>query len=200
MPETEDQMILNALGQALAQSIGDAGFSPEEFAFVQRGLSDAVLGRDALVDLSEYGPRIRAFLAARAADAAEGELASATAFVEEQASLDGAERTESGMVIQEITAGTGARPTVEDTVQVHYHGTLRDGTVFDSSVDRGEPTTFPLTGVIPCWTEGLQHVSVGGKSRLVCPPDLAYGPQAPPGIPGNSALVFEVELLEILPR
>ena len=198
MPETEDQMILNALGQALAQGIGDAGFSAEEFAFVLRGLSDAVLGEDALVDLPEYGPKIQPFMAARAAGAAEAELALANAFVEEQAGLEGAERTESGIVIQEVTPGTGARPTAEDTVQVHYHGTLRDGTVFDSSVDRGEPTTFPLTGVIPCWTEGLQHVSVGGKSRLVCPPDLAYGPQAPPGIPGNSALVFEVELLDIL--
>ena len=198
VPETEDQMILNALGQALAQSIGNSGLSAEEFAFVQRGLGDAVLGRDALVDLPEYGPKIRGFMAARAADAAEGELATATAFVEEQASLEGAERTESGIVIQEITAGTGARPTAEDTVQVHYHGTLRDGTVFDSSVDRGEPTTFPLTGVIPCWTEGLQQIGVGGKSRLVCPPDLAYGPQAQPAIPGNSALVFEIELLDIV--
>ena len=198
VPETEDQMILNALGQALSQSIGDAGFSPEEFAFVQRGLSDAVLGRDALVDLPEYGPKIRTFMAARVADAAEGELAQATAFVEEQASVAGAERTESGIVIQEIAAGTGAQPTAADTVQVHYHGTLRDGTVFDSSVDRGEPTTFPMAGVIPCWTEGLQQISVGGKSRLVCPPDLAYGPQGPPGIPGNSALVFEIELLDIV--
>lgn len=198
VPETEDQKILNALGQALAQSMGDAGFSPEEFAFVQRGLGDAVLGRDALVDLPEYGPKIRDFMAARAAGAAEAELATATAFVDEQAGLAGAERTESGIVIQEITAGTGARPTAEDTVQVHYHGTLRDGTVFDSSVDRGEPTTFPLTGVIPCWTEALQQISVGGKSRLVCPPNLAYGPQSPPGIPGNSALVFEIELLDIV--
>ncbi len=198
VPETEDQRTLNALGQALAQSIGDAGFSAEEFAFVQRGLSDAVLGQDALVELPEYGPKIQAFMEARAAGAAGDELAQATAFVEEQASLAGAERTESGIVIQEVTAGTGARPTAEDTVQVHYHGTLRDGTVFDSSVDRGEPATFPLAGVIPCWTEGLQQISVGGKSRLVCPPDLAYGPQGPPGIPGNSALVFEVELLDIL--
>ena len=137
-------------------------------------------------------------MAARVADAAEGELAQATAFVEEQASVAGAERTESGIVIQEIAAGTGAQPTAADTVQVHYHGTLRDGTVFDSSVDRGEPTTFPMAGVIPCWTEGLQQISVGGKSRLVCPPDLAYGPQGPPGIPGNSALVFEIELLDIV--
>ena len=135
---------------------------------------------------------------ARAAGSAEGELALSTAFLEEQASLEGVERTESGIVIQEMTAGSGANPTAEDTVQVHYHGTLRDGTVFDSSVDRDEPDTFPLSGVIPCWTEGLQHISVGGKSRLVCPPDLAYGPQGRPGIPGNAALVFEVELLDIL--
>ena len=197
-PETEDQKTLNALGQALAQNIGGAGLSPEELAFVQRGLSDAALGREPLVELTEYGPKIQAFMQGRAATAAEGELALATAFMKEQAGVDGAERTESGIVIQETLAGTGASPTAEDTVQVHYHGTLRDGTVFDSSVDRGEPATFPLAGVIPCWTEALQHIKVGGKSRIACPPDLAYGPQGPPGIPGNAALLFEVELLEIV--
>ena len=129
--------------------------------------------------------------------AAEGELTFATAFIEEQAALEGAERTESGIVIQPITVGTGPSPTADDTVRVHYHGTLRDGAVFDSSVDRGEPATFALTGVIACWTEGVQRISVGGKSRLVCPPNLAYGPQGRPGIPGNAALAFEVELLEI---
>ena len=198
VPETEEQKILNALGQALAQNVVGAGLTAEELSFVQRGLSDTVLGQDAFVELSEYGPQIQGFMEQRAAGAAEGELVLATAFMEEQAGVEGAERTDSGIVIQEITAGAGASPTVADTVQVHYHGTLRDGTVFDSSVDRGEPATFPLSGVIPCWTEGLQHISVGGKSRLVCPPDLAYGPQGPPGIPGNAALVFEVELLEIV--
>ncbi len=197
-PETDDQKILNALGQALSQNLLPANLSAEELAFVQRGMSDAVLGRDALVALDEYGPQIQGFMEARLAGAAEGELELATAFLEEQARVDGAERTESGIIIQEMTAGTGARPVAEDTVQVHYHGTLRDGTVFDSSVDRGEPATFPLTGVIPCWTEGVQRISVGGKSRLVCPPDLAYGPPGRPGIPGNAALVFEVELLEIV--
>jgi FKBP-type peptidyl-prolyl cis-trans isomerase FkpA len=198
VPETEEQKILNALGQTLAQNVVSAGLSAEDFAFVQRGFSDAVLGQDAFVELSEYGPKIQAFMEQQAAGAAEGELALATAFVEEQASIEGTNRTESGIVVQEITAGSGATPTADDTVQVHYHGTLRDGTVFDSSVDRGEPATFPLAGVIPCWSEGLQHISVGGKSRLVCPPDLAYGPQGPPGIPGNAALVFEVELLDIV--
>jgi len=198
VPETEEQKVLNALGQALAQNVVGAGLTAEELAFVQRGLSDVVLGQDVFVELSEYGPKIQEFMEQRAAGAAEGELVIATAFMEEQAGVEGAERTDSGIVIQEITAGTGGSPTAADTVQVHYHGTLRDGTVFDSSVDRGEPATFPLSGVIPCWTEGLQHISVGGKSRLVCPPDLAYGPQGPPGIPGNAALVFEVELLDIV--
>ena len=197
-PETEDQKILNALGQALAQNVVGAGLSPEDLAFVQRGLSDAALGNDALVELTEYGPKIQAFMQGRAATTAEGELAHATAFMEEQASVEGAERTESGIVIQEILAGTGPTPTAEDTVRVHYHGTLRDGTVFDSSVDRDEPVTFPLAQVIPCWTEGLQHIKVGGKSRIACPSDLAYGTQGPPGIPGNAALLFEVELLEIV--
>ena len=198
VPETEDQKTFNALGQALAQNMVGAGLSADDLAFIQRGLNDAVLGQDALVELTEYGPKIQAFMEQRVAGAAEGELAYATAFMDEQAGVDGAERTESGIVIQEITAGTGASPTAEDTVQVHYHGTLRDGTIFDSSVDRGEPATFPLTGVIPCWTEGLQHIGVGGKSRLVCPPSLAYGPQGRPGIPGNATLMFEVELLDIV--
>lgn len=198
VPETEEEKILNALGQALSQNVVGAGLSEEELAFVQRGFSDAVLGQDASVDLNEYGPKIQAFMQERVSAGAEVELAEATAFIEEQSAVEGSEQTESGIVIQEITAGTGANPTAADTVQVHYHGTLRDGSVFDSSVDRGEPATFPLSGVIPCWTEGLQRISVGGKSRLICPPDLAYGPQGPPGIPGNAALVFEVELLEIV--
>ena len=91
----------------------------------------------------------------------------------------------------------GPKPTAEDTVEVHYTGTLVDGTVFDSSVDRGEPSEFPLQRVIPCWTEALQKMKKGGKSRLVCPPDIAYGDRGAPGrIPPGSALVFEVELVD----
>ena len=198
IPSTEEEKILNALGQALAQNVLGAGLSDAELAFVQRGLGDAIRGQDAIVDLNEYGPQIQDFMQARMSVAADTELALATAFLDEQAALEGTERTESGLIIQEVTTGDGPSPVAEDTVRVHYHGTLRDGTVFDSSVDRGEPATFPLGGVIPCWTEGLQRMNVGGKSQLVCPPDLAYGPGGRPGIPGNAALVFEVELLEIM--
>ena len=109
-PETEDQKILNALGQALAQNVLGADLSEEELGFVQRGLTDAVLGQDALVPLDEYGPQIQGFMQQRMASAAEDELALANAFMEEQASVDGAERTESGIVIQEITPGSGPYP------------------------------------------------------------------------------------------
>ena len=196
--DTEDQKILYTLGNVLGQDIGNAGLSPEELRTVALGLTDSALGRESQVDLDQYGPLLQVFMQDRIQAAAEGELTEAVAFIEEQAAVEGAVRTESGIVIEEMVAGDGASPTAQDTVEVHYHGTLRDGTVFDSSVDRGVPTSFPLNGVIPCWTEGLQTMQVGGKSRLVCPPELAYGPAGRPGIPGNAALVFEVELLDII--
>ena len=109
------------------------------------------------------------------------------------------EKTASGIVITKIREGTGASPKATDTVKVHYRGTLVNGKEFDSSYGRGQPTSFPLNRVIPCWTEGVQTIKVGGKSKLVCPSNLAYGSRGIPGtIPPDSPLVFEVELLEIL--
>src|SRR5262245_26407335 len=107
--------------------------------------------------------------------------------------------TASGLKYQVMKHGTGTTsPKATDTVKVHYHGTLLDGTVFDSSVQRGEPISFPLTRVIPGWTEGLQLMKVGDKFKFEIPPNLAYGPNSPsPKIPPNSTLVFEVELIEI---
>jgi FKBP-type peptidyl-prolyl cis-trans isomerase FkpA len=106
--------------------------------------------------------------------------------------------TASGLVITHLVEGSGPSPGPRDTVRVHYHGTFEDGSVFDSSVERGQPARFPLDRVIPCWTEGLQLMKVGGKARLVCPPEIAYGAAgAPPRIPPNATLVFEVELLDV---
>jgi FKBP-type peptidyl-prolyl cis-trans isomerase len=107
--------------------------------------------------------------------------------------------TASGLKYQVLKQGTGTvSPKATDTVKVHYHGTLLDGTVFDSSVERGEPISFPLNGVIPGWTEGLQLMKVGDKFKFEIPPNLAYGANSPsPKIPSNSTLVFEVELLAI---
>lgn len=112
---------------------------------------------------------------------------------------EGVKTTESGLQYRVITAGDGKKPTATDTVKVHYKGLLADGTVFDSSYERGEPIEFPLNGVIKGWTEGLQLMPVGSKYELVIPADLAYGDQAPPSIGPAKALTFEVELLDIIP-
>jgi len=104
----------------------------------------------------------------------------------------------SGVIIEHLKEGTGANPTVNDTVVAHYRGTLADGKEFDSSYKRGEPAAFPLTRVVPCWTQGMQKIRVGGKARLTCPSATAYGDRGYPGlIPGGAVLTFEVELVSI---
>lgn len=120
------------------------------------------------------------------------------AFLKKMAAKDGAQKTDSGLIYFELKKGDGKKPAVDDTVKVHYQGTLIDGKVFDSSIERGEPMSLPLTKVIPCWTEALQKMRVGGKAKLICPPDLAYGDNGVGSlIPPGSALVFEIELLGI---
>lgn len=113
------------------------------------------------------------------------------------AAAGGSETLPSGVVVTQITQGTGASPTAADTVTVNYRGTLADGTEFDSSYKRGTPASFPLGGVVPCWTQGLQKMKVGGKVKLTCPPATAYGDRGVGPIPPNSTLTFEVELLKI---
>ena len=118
-------------------------------------------------------------------------------FLDKAAAEPGAVKTSSGLVYRVITAGSGASPKATDTVKVHYRGTLTNGKEFDSSYGHA-PAEFPLNRVIPCWTEGVQLMKVGGKSRLVCPANIAYGDAgAPPDIPGGATLVFEIELLGI---
>ena len=113
----------------------------------------------------------------------------------------GAVVTPSGLVYRSLRDGSGASPSPADVVKVHYRGTLANGTEFDSSYKRNEPAQFPLSGVIPCWTEGVQRMKVGGKSQLVCPPGIAYGARGAGGvIPPNATLQFEVELLDIAKR
>jgi FKBP-type peptidyl-prolyl cis-trans isomerase len=121
-------------------------------------------------------------------------------FLDDNKAKPGVKTTKSGLQYQTITEGKGPAPKATDTVQVHYKGTLIDGTEFDSSYSRGQPAEFPLNGVIKGWTEGLQLMKVGGKSRFVIPSDLAYGPRGNSSIPGNSVLVFEVELIKIVKK
>ncbi len=198
-PGNDDQKTLYALGLAISQSLGTFSLSETELDMVKHGLTDGVLKRPQKVDLQTFGPKIQLLQQSRLAMVAEGEKKAGAAFVVKAAAEKGATKTESGIVITPMKPGSGATPKATDTVKVHYHGTLTDGTVFDSSIKRGEPATFPLDKVIKCWTEGVQQIKVGGKSRLVCPANLAYGDAgSPPVIKPGSTLVFEVELLEIV--
>lgn len=198
-PTTEDQKTLYALGLAMSQNLGGFALTEAEFEFVKAGLSDGILKRQQKVDLQTYGPKIQQLKQARMAAGAGAEKKAGAAFLAKAASEPGATKGETGYVIKTIKPGTGASPKASDSVKVHYHGTLIDGTVFDSSVQRNEPATFPLGNVIPCWTQAVQTMKVGGKSRLVCPSDLAYGDRgAPPQIKPGATLVFDVELIEIV--
>ena len=200
-PANDDQKTLYALGLALSQSIGTFSLTEAELDMVKSGMTDGVLKRSPKADLQTFGPKIQQLQQARLAVAAEGEKKAGAAFLDKAAAEKGASKTASGIVITPLKPGTGVTPKATDTVKVHYHGTLIDGTVFDSSVKRGEPATFPLNQVIKCWTEGVQQIKVGGKSRLVCPSNLAYGDGgSPPVIKPGSTLVFEVELLEIVTK
>ncbi len=198
-PTNDDQKTLYALGLAISQSLGTFALSESELDFVKSGLTDGALKRTPKADLQTFGPKIQQLQQTRAAVVADAEKKAGAAYLTKAAAEKGSTKTESGIVIATIKPGTGATPKPTDTVKVHYHGTLLDGTVFDSSVKRGEPATFPLSQVIKCWTEGVQLIKVGGKSRLVCPANLAYGDRgSPPAIKPGATLIFEVELLEIV--
>jgi FKBP-type peptidyl-prolyl cis-trans isomerase FkpA len=198
-PASEADKTLYALGLALSQNLAPFALTEQEVRHVAAGLVDGTLGKEHRLDLNAYRPKIQELQRTRMAAAADVEKKKGETFLAEAAKKPGAKKTASGLVITTLTPGTGPAPSATDKVKVHYQGTLIDGTVFDSSVQRGQPATFPLNGVIKCWTEGVQLMKVGGKSRLVCPADLAYGDRgAPPRIKPGSTLVFEVELLEIV--
>jgi FKBP-type peptidyl-prolyl cis-trans isomerase FkpA/FKBP-type peptidyl-prolyl cis-trans isomerase FklB len=198
-PATEEQKTFYALGLAISQNLAAFGLTEAELDMVKAGLTDGVLGKPRKVELPAYAPKLQEMARARAAATAAAEKKAGQAFIAKAAAEKDSSKTASGVVVTTVRAGSGASPTATDKVKVHYHGTLTDGTVFDSSVQRGEPATFPLNGVIKCWTEGLQQIKVGGKGRLVCPAETAYGDRgAPPRIKPGATLVFEVELLEIV--
>jgi len=197
--KTDDQKTMYALGLAMSRNLASFNLTEAELELVKAGLTDGTLNKEKKVDLDVFGAKIHELAQARAGAAAATEKKTSQAFLDKAAAEKGAKKTASGLVYVELKPGTGAQPKPTDTVKVHYQGTLIDGTVFDSSVQRGEPATFPLNGVIKCWTEGVQLIKVGGKGKLICPSDIAYGDRGqPPKIKPGATLVFEVELLDIV--
>jgi FKBP-type peptidyl-prolyl cis-trans isomerase FkpA len=182
----------------ISQNLSSFNLNASDLESVLAGVSDGVLKKDLKVDVQTYAPKISQLQATRAGATAAVEKKAGQAFLDKAAAEKGATKTPSGLIITTLKPGTGPSPKATDKVKVHYHGTLADGTVFDSSVQRGEPIVLPLNSVIKCWSEGVQLMKVGGKSKLVCPSDIAYGDQGrPPAIKPGATLVFEVELLEI---
>jgi len=195
--KTEDQKTVYALGLSIAQSLASFALTPAEIDLVGAGLRDG-LANTPKVDVGQYSPMVKQLAQKRTSAAAETEKQESAVFLEKIGKEKGAEKTASGMIYIPVKAGSGAAPKATDTVKVHYKGTLRDGSVFDSSIERGQPASFPLNRVVPCWTEGVQKMLVGGKAKLACPSNLAYGDRgAPPKIKPGAALLFEVELLSI---
>ena len=196
--ETDDQKVLYAVGQALARGITTLEFTEEELVHITAGFRDAALGAESRIDMTVYGPRLESTMQTRTTALAQKEREAGQAYCAEQAKLDGAETLPSGMVFQAIAEGDGPSPVPGDQVKVHYHGTLGDGSVFDSTRGK-DPIQFSVTGVIPCFSEGLQRLKTGGKARLTCPSQIAYGDRgSPPKIKPGAALTFEVELIEVV--
>ncbi|MCH2325230.1 MAG: FKBP-type peptidyl-prolyl cis-trans isomerase [Pseudomonadales bacterium] len=200
--ENEDNRIAYSIGANIGQNLVAQQIVDgiELNAFIA-GMVDAISGEPQM-EQAEMMAALQAYMQAQADAAAEAlneNLAASEAFLTENGQRDGVVTLESGLQYQIMESGPdGPSPTTSDSVLAHYHGTLTDGSVFDSSVDRGEPATFGVSQVISGWTEALQLMSVGDKWRLYIHPDMAYGEASPtPAIPPNSALIFEVELLEI---
>jgi FKBP-type peptidyl-prolyl cis-trans isomerase FkpA len=197
-PKSEDEKTLYALGLIISRNVAGFNLSARDLELVKAGLTDGVLKKKPAVELEAYGPKVDELVRSRGAARSTAEKEGAKAHLEKAAREAGAVKTESGLVIRTTQPGTGEKPAATDRVKVHYEGRLTDGTVFDSSRKRGEPATFPLNGVIKCWTEGLGRMKVGEKAVLTCPSEIAYGDQGrPPQIPGGATLIFDVELIGI---
>jgi FKBP-type peptidyl-prolyl cis-trans isomerase FkpA len=200
-PTTEDEKTLYTLGMLLGRNLGTFNLNADEVELVKAGLTDMVLKRPHKVDLDTYGPKVDALARKRGQERVEVEKQESKKYLEQAAREPGAVVSPSGLVFKTITPGTGATPSPTDRVTVQYEGKLTDGTVFDSSRKRNMPATFPLNGVIKCWTEGVGRMKVGEKAQLVCPSSIAYGDSGrPPTIPGGATLIFEVELMSIAPQ
>ena len=197
-----EQQASYGIGRQIGDQVASNPFEGLDATAVAQGVIDSLEGKEYAVEVEDlraaFGVINERMQAAQAEQAKEAS-AEGQKFLDENAQREGVTVTESGLQFEVITEGSGEKPTAASTVKTHYHGTLIDGTVFDSSYDRGEPVEFPVGGVIKGWTEALQMMTVGSKWRLAIPYELAYGEQGAGGAIGPfQTLVFDVELLEIV--
>ena len=207
-----DMNVFYSIGAYQARELAAFHFIPAEYEMVLQGFSDSSPGKKPTVDIEAYGKKVRELAQSRrsksqAAIKTQGlPKADATkpasadkAYLTKAAAQKGAIKTDSGLIFLSLRKGTGASPTTTDTVKIHYRGTLINGKEFDNTIYTRKPAEFRLDSVIKCWTEGLQKIKAGGKGKLVCPAELAYGKKGIDSlIPPNSTLTFEVELLEVI--
>jgi FKBP-type peptidyl-prolyl cis-trans isomerase FkpA len=196
-PINEEQKVLLALGESISRSITVFDLTPSELDVVVQGLKNAQSGKGTL-DQATYAPKIQEFARARRKKLSEKLVPAYKEYLKKAQQEKGAVTSNSGLVYIPLREGAGASPAATDMVTVNYRGTLIDGREFDSSYKRGKSAEFKLSAVIPCWTEGVQKMKVGGKARLVCPSTIAYGDNgAGEMILPGATLDFEVELIDI---
>lgn len=192
--KNDDDKTFYSVGAMFGERLGNLSLTEHEVDALTAGLRDKALGKETKVNYREYQPKVQALFKTRMEKNMAGFKKTGEDYLAKFLK-DGGKKTASGLAYKIVKEGTGAFPKPTDVVEVHYHGTLIDGTVFDSSKDRKKKVKFPLNRVIKGWTEGLQLIKPGGSIKLVIPSDLAYGERgAPPKIPGGSTLIFEVEL------
>ena len=193
----DEQKTFYAIGLIVARQLSVFNLTPSEIELVKQGLSDSMAKGSSVVELESYEEKIQDLALKRRGEQSERMAATDKKFLEKAAQEKGAVKSESGLIYFSLKEGSGASPKATDTIMVNYRGTLTDGKEFDSSYKRNEPLEIKVDSVIPCWAEGVQKMKVGGKTKLLCPSQLAYGEEGAGDIPPGAALVFEVELLSI---
>ena len=199
MFKTELENVSYSFGVNIAQNMKQQGMNKIDADLLAKGIVDYLANGELQIQEDQIQDILQKYFKELQEKQFEGNVVKGKEFLAENAKRDGVTSLDSGLQYEVVTEGTGAKPSATDKVTTHYHGTLIDGTVFDSSVDRGEPATFPVNGVIKGWIETLQLMNMGSKWRIYVPEDLAYGANPHPGGPIEpySTLIFDIELISI---